>query len=97
MILIEVVYKVPESLLVFLFRAEQIQVDLEVPFVVELPANVIIEAGRRLKVCLELLVPAASALLLLLRPSKFGCTRMHLFADGDFEPWFTDRLTTEGA
>ena len=97
MILIEVVYKVPESLLVFLLGAEQVQVDLEVPFVVELPANVIIEAGRRLKVCLELLVPTASALLLLLRTSKFGCTRVHLFADSDFEPWFTDRLTTERA
>ena len=59
MILVEVVDKIPEALLVLLLRPEEVQVDLEVPLLIQLPAYVAIKAGSRLEIRLKLFMPTA--------------------------------------
>ena len=60
MVLVEVVYQVPEALFVLLLRAEEVEVDLEVPLVIQLATDVLIETGGRLEVCLKLLMSTRS-------------------------------------
>ena len=91
MVFIEVVYQVPEQLLVLFDRSELCKVHLEEPNFVQLHADFLVEILGALKLSLELFA------------SKLGiiggsvASAVHLFAYGDLEARLIDSLTTECA
>lgn len=87
MVLVEVVYEVPEALFVLFFRAELGQVDFELPLEIQLVADVLIQLRRRQEVRLELFVPACCSV-------GFA---MDLLADCHFQPWHFNVFAAESA
>ena len=83
MILVEVVDQVPKALLILRTRSEEAQVYLEVPLLIKLIADIVVEAGSGLKVGLELFVPTTTLIIAFLASAT-----MDLLTYRNFQAWF---------